>query len=67
MSAAMDEEIKRRSDLGRKGWVITGRRGPIAARLKDVYFKAVRGELKGHTNWLGSSFHRQKLKLCSLF
>lgn len=29
-----------------------GRRGPITTRLQDLYFKSVRGELPGHTNWL---------------
>jgi len=29
-----------------------GRRGPITTRLQDLYFKAVRGELADHTNWL---------------
>jgi branched-chain amino acid aminotransferase len=29
-----------------------GRRGPITKTLQDLYFKAVRGELAAHTNWL---------------
>ncbi len=29
-----------------------GRRGPITTRLQDLYFKAVRGELADHGNWL---------------
>ncbi len=29
-----------------------GRRGPVTTRLQDLYFKSVRGELPGHTNWL---------------
>jgi branched-chain amino acid aminotransferase len=29
-----------------------GRRGPVTTRLQDLYFKAVRGELAGHTQWL---------------
>ncbi|WP_039912382.1 branched-chain amino acid transaminase [Cellvibrio mixtus] len=29
-----------------------GRRGPITTRLQDLYFKSVRGELPGHTDWL---------------
>jgi branched-chain amino acid aminotransferase len=29
-----------------------GRRGPVTTRLQDLYFKAVRGELAGHTHWL---------------
>jgi branched-chain amino acid aminotransferase len=29
-----------------------GRRGPITTRLQELYFKAVRGELAGHANWL---------------
>lgn len=29
-----------------------GRRGPITTRLQDLYFKAVRGELADHTQWL---------------
>lgn len=29
-----------------------GRRGPITTTLQDLYFKAVRGELPTHTNWL---------------
>jgi branched-chain amino acid aminotransferase len=30
----------------------TGSRGPITKTLQDLYFKAVRGELEAHTNWL---------------
>ncbi len=29
-----------------------GRRGPVTTRLQDLYFKAVRGELADHGNWL---------------
>jgi len=29
-----------------------GHRGPITTTLQDLYFKAVRGELASHTNWL---------------
>jgi branched-chain amino acid aminotransferase len=29
-----------------------GSRGPITKTLQDLYFKAVRGELAAHTNWL---------------
>jgi branched-chain amino acid aminotransferase len=29
-----------------------GRRGPVTTRLQDLYFKAVRGELTDHTQWL---------------
>lgn len=29
-----------------------GKRGPITARLQDLYFKAVKGQLPEHTDWL---------------
>jgi branched-chain amino acid aminotransferase len=29
-----------------------GRRGPVTTELQALYFKAVRGELPAHTNWL---------------
>ena len=29
-----------------------GRRGPVTTKLQDLYFKAVRGELPNHTEWL---------------
>src|SRR5690606_7732323 len=31
-----------------------GRRGPVTSQLQDLYFRAVRGELSNHGEWLAA-------------
>lgn len=44
------EVLPIREHDGRK--IGPGHRGPITTQLQDLYFKAVRGELDNHTDWL---------------
>ena len=37
-----------------------GKRGPITTKLQDLYFKAVKGQLPEHTDWLAPIKSTQK-------